>query len=44
MCKYTTIFTIVDDFCKTYKEWVSDISSQIINGSGIHHIMIDLFK
>lgn len=21
MCKYTTIFTIVDDFCKIYKEW-----------------------
>lgn len=23
MCKYTTIFTIVDDFCKTYEDWVS---------------------
>lgn len=23
MCKYTTIFTIVDDFCKTYEEWIS---------------------
>lgn len=23
MCKYTTIFTIVDDFCKSYEEWVS---------------------
>jgi hypothetical protein len=23
MCKYTTIFTIVDDFCKTYEEWLS---------------------
>ncbi len=23
MCKYTTIFTIVDDFCKAYEEWVS---------------------
>lgn len=22
MCKYTTIFTIVDDFCKTYEEWI----------------------
>lgn len=21
MCKYTTIFTIVDDFCKTYENW-----------------------
>lgn len=21
MCKYTTIYTIVDDFCKIYKEW-----------------------
>ena len=21
MCKYTTIFTIVDDFCKTYEDW-----------------------
>lgn len=21
MCKYTTIFTIVDDFCKLYEEW-----------------------
>jgi hypothetical protein len=23
MCKYTTIFSIVDDFCKTYEEWIS---------------------
>lgn len=23
MCKYTTIFTIVDDFCKTYEDWLS---------------------
>jgi hypothetical protein len=23
MCKYTTIFTIVDDFCKIYEEWTS---------------------
>ena len=23
MCKYTTIFTIVDDFCKTYEEWIN---------------------
>jgi hypothetical protein len=23
MCKYTTIFTIVDDFCKTYEDWIS---------------------
>ncbi len=22
MCKYTTIFTIVDDFCKTYEDWI----------------------
>ena len=22
MCKYTTIFTIVDDFCKIYQEWI----------------------
>ena len=22
MCKYTTIFTIVDDFCKTYQDWI----------------------
>ena len=22
MCKYTTIFTIVDDFCKAYEDWV----------------------
>lgn len=22
MCKYTTIFTIVDDFCKTYEDWM----------------------
>lgn len=22
MCKYTTVFTIVDDFCKTYEEWL----------------------
>ena len=22
MCKYTTIFTIVDDFCKSYQEWI----------------------
>ena len=22
MCQYTTIFTIVDDFCKAYEEWV----------------------
>jgi hypothetical protein len=21
MCKYTTIFTIVDDFCKIYEDW-----------------------
>ncbi len=21
MCKYSTIFTIVDDFCKIYQEW-----------------------
>lgn len=24
MCKYTTIYTIVDDFCKTYEEWTSN--------------------
>ena len=23
MCKYTTIFTIVDDFCKAYEDWIS---------------------
>ena len=23
MCKYTTVYTIVDDFCKIYEEWVS---------------------
>lgn len=23
MCKYTTIFTIVDDFCKVYEEWIN---------------------
>ena len=23
ICKYTTIFTIVDDFCKTYEDWIS---------------------
>ena len=23
MYKYTTIFTIVDDFCKSYEEWIS---------------------
>jgi hypothetical protein len=23
MCKYTTIFTMVDDFCKSYEEWIS---------------------
>ena len=23
MCKYTTIFAIVDDFCKAYQDWVS---------------------
>jgi len=23
MCKYTTIFSIVDDFCKPYEEWLS---------------------
>lgn len=23
MCKYTTIFSIVDDFCKTYEEWIA---------------------
>lgn len=23
MCKYTTIFTIVDDFCKIYQDWIS---------------------
>lgn len=23
MCKHTTIFAIVDDFCKVYKEWIS---------------------
>ena len=23
MCKYTTIFTIIDDFCKTYEDWIS---------------------
>ena len=23
MCKYTTIFTIVDDFCKSYEEWIN---------------------
>jgi len=23
MCKYTTIYTIVDDFCKTYEDWIS---------------------
>jgi Transposase DDE domain len=22
MCKYTTIFSIVDDFCKTYADWI----------------------
>lgn len=22
MCKYTTIFAIVDDFCKTYEDWI----------------------
>ena len=22
MCKYTTIYTMVDDFCKTYEEWL----------------------
>lgn len=22
MCKYTTIFTIVDDFCKIYEDWI----------------------
>ena len=22
MCKYITIFTIVDDFCKTYEDWI----------------------
>jgi hypothetical protein len=23
MCKYTTIFSIVDDFCKIYEDWIS---------------------
>ena len=23
MCKYTTIFSIVDDFCKIYEEWLA---------------------
>jgi hypothetical protein len=23
MCKYTTIFTIVDDFCKTWEDWIN---------------------
>ena len=23
MCKYTTVFTIVDDFCKAYEDWLN---------------------
>ena len=37
MCKYTTIFTIVDDFCKSYEDWISHkllISGKQRNRSG----------
>ena len=42
MCKYTTIFVIVDDFCKMYNDWINHklLSSGKLNLSEVISIII----